>query len=61
MMYGWSITHCLPVGMAEQPSAATGTLMRVETVRRYAKDAGFEDVEILDVDGGFFNLYRLDR
>jgi 2-polyprenyl-3-methyl-5-hydroxy-6-metoxy-1,4-benzoquinol methylase len=22
MMYGWSITHCLPVAMAEQPSAA---------------------------------------
>ncbi|HET7324108.1 MAG TPA: methyltransferase, partial [Halococcus sp.] len=27
MMYGWSVLHCLPVGMADQPSAATGTVM----------------------------------
>ena len=25
LMYGWSIVHCLPVSMAEQPSAAIGT------------------------------------
>ena len=26
MMYGWSVVHCLPAAMAEQPSAAIGTV-----------------------------------
>lgn len=59
MMYGWSILHCLPVGMAEQPSAATGTVMRVDTLRRYATEAGFQQVEVLPIDNYFFNFYRL--
>ncbi len=44
MMYGWSILHCLPVGMVEQPSAATGTVMRRDTLRRYAEEAGYRGV-----------------
>jgi 2-polyprenyl-3-methyl-5-hydroxy-6-metoxy-1,4-benzoquinol methylase len=60
MMYGWSVLHCLPVGMAEhQPSAATGTVMRTETLRRYAQEAGFREVEVLPVDNFFFRFYRL--
>lgn len=59
MMYGWSITHCLPASMAEQPSAATGTVIREGTVRALAQQAGFRQVEVLDVDGGFFRLYAL--
>lgn len=59
MMYGWSMLHCLPVGMAEQPSAATGTVMRADTLREYARQAGFRDVEILPVENFFFRLYRL--
>ena len=59
MMYGWSITHCLPASMAEQPSAATGTVIREGTVRDLATDAGFARVDVLDVDGGFFRLYAL--
>ena len=60
MMYGWSVLHCLPVGMAEhQPSAATGTVMRTETLRRYALEAGFRDVEVLPIDNFFFRFYRL--
>ena len=51
MMYGWSITHCLPVSLAEQPSAAIGTAIRLSTVRELAAAAGFADVEVLDVDG----------
>jgi hypothetical protein len=30
MMYGWSILHCLPVGMTEENTAGTGTVMRTE-------------------------------
>jgi 2-polyprenyl-3-methyl-5-hydroxy-6-metoxy-1,4-benzoquinol methylase len=59
MMYGWSITHCLPAAMAEQPSAAIGTVIRESTVRDLAGQAGFAQVDVLDVDGGFFRLYAL--
>ncbi len=59
MMYGWSILHCLPVGMSSQPSAETGTVMRKETLTRYAREAGFADVEVLAIDHVFFRFYRL--
>lgn len=60
MMYGWSVLHCLPVGMAEhQPSAATGTVMRADTLRRYALEAGFREVEVLPIENFFFQFYRL--
>jgi 2-polyprenyl-3-methyl-5-hydroxy-6-metoxy-1,4-benzoquinol methylase len=59
MMYGWSILHCLPVGMFEQPSSGTGTVMRADTLRRYASEAGFRDVEVLPIDNFFFRFYRL--
>jgi 2-polyprenyl-3-methyl-5-hydroxy-6-metoxy-1,4-benzoquinol methylase len=58
LMYGWSIVHCLPVAMAEQPSAAIGTVIRADTVQALAHAAGLR-VEIVPVDGGFFRLYRL--
>ena len=59
MMYGWSLLCCLPVGMSEQPSAATGTVMRPATLRRYAREAGFRDTEVLPIDHTFFSFYRL--
>lgn len=59
LMYGWSVLHCLPVGMADQPSAATGTAMRPETLREYALAAGFHDVEVLPIENDFWRFYRL--
>jgi cyclopropane fatty-acyl-phospholipid synthase-like methyltransferase len=59
MMYGWSILHCLPVGLADQPSAATGTVMRISTLQRYATEAGFSRVEVLPIENFFFRFYRL--
>ena len=59
MMYGWSITHCLPACRTEEPSAAIGTVIREDTVRELAAAAGFGSVEVLDADGGFFRLYEL--
>jgi len=50
---------CLPNGLAEQPSAATGTVMRTDTLRRYAMAAGFRDVEVLGIEHPFFRFYRL--
>jgi hypothetical protein len=32
--YGFSVFHCLPVGMVGEGAAGTGTVMRLETVRR---------------------------
>jgi hypothetical protein len=57
LMYGWSIAHCLPAGMADQPSAATGTVIRPDTVRAYAKEAGFTSVEVLPIEHLFFRFY----
>jgi 2-polyprenyl-3-methyl-5-hydroxy-6-metoxy-1,4-benzoquinol methylase len=59
LMYGWSVLHCLPVGMAEQPSAATGTVMRSETMRGYATEAGFSEVEVVPIEHNFWRFYRL--
>ncbi|MCX5384765.1 bifunctional 2-polyprenyl-6-hydroxyphenol methylase/3-demethylubiquinol 3-O-methyltransferase UbiG [Streptomyces sp. NBC_00083] len=57
--YAVSLLHCLPVGMAEQPSAATGTVMRPGTVRAYAAEAGFARVRVLPVRHTFHRLYQL--
>jgi 2-polyprenyl-3-methyl-5-hydroxy-6-metoxy-1,4-benzoquinol methylase len=59
LMYGFSVLHCLPVGRACCPSAATGTVMRTETLRSYARRAGFADLEILPIDHSLFRFYRL--
>ncbi|GAA3447114.1 class I SAM-dependent methyltransferase [Planomonospora venezuelensis] len=60
LLYGFSLLVCLPDGMAHRPSAGTGTVMRPDTLRRYAAEAGFRDVEILPIeDFGFWRFYRL--
>lgn len=41
MMYGWSILRCLPVGMTNGSNHETGTVMRTDTLRKYADEAGF--------------------
>jgi SAM-dependent methyltransferase len=61
VMYGWSLLHCLPVGREEQPSAETGTVMRVSTFRRYADEAGFENVEVVPIEHDFWRFYRLQN
>jgi 2-polyprenyl-3-methyl-5-hydroxy-6-metoxy-1,4-benzoquinol methylase len=58
LYYGFSTLCCLPAGMAEQPSAATGTVMRPDTLRRYALEAGFRDVEVLTIEHEQFRFYR---
>lgn len=57
-MYGWSVFHCLPVGMVDD-GVGTGTVMREETLRAYATDAGFSEVEVLPIENEFFRFYRL--
>jgi len=60
LMYGFSLLICLPDGLSSQPSAATGTLMRPDTLRQYATEAGFGDVVVLPIDDfGFWRFYQL--
>jgi SAM-dependent methyltransferase len=59
LMYGWSVLCCLPAGMTDPDSAATGTVMRHATLEQYASKAGFARVEVLPVENDFFRLYRL--
>jgi 2-polyprenyl-3-methyl-5-hydroxy-6-metoxy-1,4-benzoquinol methylase len=58
-MYGFSVLHCLPVGMVEKPSAETGTVMRRPTFRRYAEEAGFSRVDELPIENDFYRFYWL--
>jgi 2-polyprenyl-3-methyl-5-hydroxy-6-metoxy-1,4-benzoquinol methylase len=59
-MYGASLLICLPAGMSEQSSAATGTVMRPDTLRRYATEAGFSKVEVLEqIEHPMLRFYRL--
>jgi SAM-dependent methyltransferase len=60
VMYGFSVFHCLAVGLEEQPSAATGTAMRADTLRRYAEGAGFTRFEVLPIENDFWRFYRLE-
>lgn len=61
LMYGFSVLHCLPVGLAEQPSVGTGTVMRPAILRGYAQQAGFADIDLLPLAHPFFHFYRLVR
>jgi 2-polyprenyl-3-methyl-5-hydroxy-6-metoxy-1,4-benzoquinol methylase len=58
MMYGWSVLHCLPTQLVETPSAGTGTVMRADTLRRYAEAAGLS-VEIAPIENELFRFYVL--
>jgi len=60
IMYGFSLFVCLPDSLSHRPSVATGTVMRPDTLRGYAQDAGFADLEILPIeDFSFFRFYSL--
>jgi SAM-dependent methyltransferase len=57
--YGFSVLHCLPVGMVGEGAAGTGTVMRTPTVERYAREAGFSGFEVLGIENDFYRFYRL--
>ena len=60
VFYGYSVLCCLPSAMAEQPSAATGTVMRRSTLEGYARQAGFSQVSVLPIEHDLLRFYRLD-
>lgn len=59
LMYGYGLLCCLPDGRSRNPSAATGTVMRPDTLRDYARAAGYGDIEILPLPHDFFRCCRL--
>lgn len=58
LLYAFSVLHCLPAGRDAETSAATGTVMRPEVFQRYAREAGFSSVDVLDIDHPMFRFYR---
>jgi len=62
LMYGFSLFCCLPDGLSHPAGVGTGTVMRPDTLRAYARDAGFGRVEILPIEEfSFFRFYLLSR
>ena len=59
IVYGWSFLHCLPVGKVDASAVGTGTVMRPGTLKKYALEGGFSDVEILPIENDFFRFYSL--
>jgi ubiquinone/menaquinone biosynthesis C-methylase UbiE len=59
LMYGFSNFICLPDGMAHLHSAGTGTVMRPDTLRAYAREAGFSDIEVMPIEADMWRFYRL--
>jgi SAM-dependent methyltransferase len=59
LYYGFSVLHCLPVGMVGEDAAGTGTVMRKDTVRDYAEGAGFAGFEVAPIENDFWRFYLL--
>jgi 2-polyprenyl-3-methyl-5-hydroxy-6-metoxy-1,4-benzoquinol methylase len=59
LYYGFSVLHCLPVGMVGENAAGTGTVIREQTVRRYAEQAGFAECEVAPIESDFWRFYLL--
>jgi SAM-dependent methyltransferase len=57
--HGFSILHCLAVGLLDDDSAGTGTVIRPDTVRAYASEAGFARVDVLPMEHDFWRFYQL--
>jgi 2-polyprenyl-3-methyl-5-hydroxy-6-metoxy-1,4-benzoquinol methylase len=59
LLYGWSLFICLPDGLSHRPSAGTGTVMRPDTLRGYARAAGWSDVDVLVPEFGLWRFYEI--
>ncbi|HEV8419968.1 MAG TPA: methyltransferase domain-containing protein [Actinomycetota bacterium] len=58
-VYGWSVVDCLSASMGDPPFAQTGAVMRPDTLRRYALEAGFGHVEVLPIEDRQWRFYLL--
>ncbi len=61
LYYGFSVLHCLPVGMIGEDAAGTGTVIREQTVRDYAHQAGYAQFHVAPIENDFWRFYVLSR
>lgn len=57
--YGWSVLTCLPSAMNGPDAAGTGTVLRRETLERYARQAGFSSIEDAGVPHEAWTFWRM--
>ncbi|MGX7826472.1 class I SAM-dependent methyltransferase [Actinokineospora sp. 24-640] len=57
--YAFSVLHCLPATRAEGAKVEAGTVLREGTLRTYAAEAGYTDVDVLPVDHDLWRFYCL--
>jgi len=57
--YGWSVISCLPAVMGDPRTAATGAVLRPAALGRFARQAGFRNVEVLPLETQTWRFYRL--
>jgi hypothetical protein len=60
LFYGYSVVACLANGRVDQPSVATGTVLRPSVLEAMAREAGFGGFTILPTEHDSFRFYRLD-
>jgi SAM-dependent methyltransferase len=54
-----SVLHCLPTALAQQPSAGLGAIVREDTLKQLAADAGFASFAVAPVDHPMVRFYEL--
>ncbi|XVV11003.1 class I SAM-dependent methyltransferase [Actinoplanes sp. CA-131856] len=59
LQYAFSVLHCLPATRAERPVLANGTILRAPTLLGWAREAGYENPRVLDIDNDFWRFYEL--
>jgi 2-polyprenyl-3-methyl-5-hydroxy-6-metoxy-1,4-benzoquinol methylase len=58
-MYNASVLHCLPQSMVYPGTAETGTIMSASKLEAFAREAGFQQVDVLPVENMIWRFYRL--
>ena len=53
------VAESMGIGQARVSKIESEGISDMDTVRRYASEAGFADVEVLPIEHDFFRLYRL--
>ncbi|HYN43652.1 MAG TPA: methyltransferase domain-containing protein, partial [Thermoanaerobaculia bacterium] len=57
--YGWSVLTCLSSAMNGPDAAGTGTVLRRDTLERYARQAGFSAIEDAGVPHEAWTFWRM--
>lgn len=59
LLYGFSLLIYLPDSVSSPGSAGTGTVLRLDTIRDYAAQAGYTGVETLPIENDLRRFYHL--